>query len=241
MAERPGRLEHNSPAGRAPQGVAAGSGAPLTSTIGEAVCGCDLEAPAELYDQHATRVFSLAMRIVREPGAAEDVVQEVFLHACTQRHRYDPTRGSVSTWLLMLTRSRALDRIRVSRRDGSRRIASCDYASLAAPASPDADDTRAIRDALLMLAPEERHPLELAFYEGYTHSEIAALLKQPLGTVKTRIRRAILILRTAIKLPLPPGSEDSSHAPSGPSGHLLIALPGQMIEGNSAGDEGRED
>lgn len=141
------------------------------------------------------------MSIVREVGAAEDVVQEVFLQAWTQRLRYDGARGPVAGWLLMLTRSRSIDRIRARRRDRSQPSAAFDCDALAAPAIADVDDLREIRDALETLPAEQRHHLDLAFYEGYTHSEIAARLKQPLGTVKTRIRRAMLTLREAIESP----------------------------------------
>ena len=165
---------------------------------GDAVGVADLEWFAGLYDSHAVRVFSLAMRIVRDVGAAEDVVQDVFLQAWTQRSRYDQARGPLAAWLLMLTRSRAIDRIRAARRDGGQSI-SFDAAVVAAPSTSDDDDTRVIREAVVMLPTEHRQPLELAFYEGYTHSEIATLLKQPLGTVKTRIRRAISLLRTTIQ------------------------------------------
>ena len=165
--------------------------------------GNDLESIADLYDRHAGHVFSLAMRIVREIGAAEDVVQEVFLQAWTQRRRYDPTRGPVGAWLLMLTRSRSIDRIRAARRDGSQSAGGCDCSTVAAPRGANVEDTRLIRDALTMLPTEHRRLVGLAFYDGYTHSEIAVLLQQPLGTVKTRIRRAMLGLRTAIDKPRP--------------------------------------
>lgn len=189
--------------GMTTQCAAPASRTPDTPVTDDAIGPDDFSSPGGLYDRHATRVFSLALRIVREVGAAEDVVQEVFLQAWTQRRRYDRARGPVDAWLLMLTRSRAIDRIRASRRDGGQPGPSFDCASLAAPAIPHIDDVRVIRDALAMLPTEQRHPLELAFYEGYTHSEIAVILRQPLGTVKTRIRRAIHTLRTAIQSPRP--------------------------------------
>lgn len=188
----------NSPYGVTAQGAVTPSGAQLTPD--KAVYADELESLAEMYDRHSTRVFSVAMRIVHEVGAAEDVVQEVFLQAWTQRRGYNPAHGSVGAWLLMLTRSRSIDRLRAIRRDGGQSV-SCDCASLPAPAVPDTEGIRTIREALVVLPHEDRHPFELAFYEGYTHSEISGMLKQPLGTVKTRIRRAMLTLRTAIESP----------------------------------------
>lgn len=160
------------------------------------VSSSDLEWLTELYDVHATRVFSLAMRMTRDAVTAEDVVQDVFLQAWRQRHRYDPTRGSVCGWLLMMARSRAVDRLRARR--GVTSAVSCDCVVLAAPELADADSVRRVREAFAILPNLQRQALELAFYEGYTHSEISQLLNEPLGTVKTRIRSAMTRLRTAL-------------------------------------------
>jgi len=160
----------------------------------------DHDALAELYDRHARLVFSLALRIVRDQADAEDVVQEVFSQAWRQAARYEPRRGNVIAWLLNLTRSRAIDRLRGRR---TRPEAAGDSLVLEMPdLAPRVDETLAVsgRAATIRAAVEElsvlqRIAIELAFYEGLTHVEIAERLELPLGTVKTRIRQGLLKLR----------------------------------------------
>lgn len=159
------------------------------------------DALADFYDRHARGVFSLAMRIVRDQRDAEEVVQDVFAQAWRQSGRYAAGRGSVVAWLMTLTRSRALDRLRGRR---ARPDATADSAPIidmfdrTAPAdeqlesSARAAEVRAALDGLPFL---QRIAIELAFYEGLTHPEIASRLEQPLGTVKTRIRQGLLKLR----------------------------------------------
>jgi RNA polymerase sigma-70 factor, ECF subfamily len=160
----------------------------------------DHDALAELYDRHARLVYSLALRIVRDQGDAEDVVQEVFSQAWRQAERYRSSRGNVIAWLLNLTRSRAIDRLRGRR---SRPEAAGDALALEIPdlAQP-VDETLArsgqatqIRAAVETLSLLQRMAIELAFYEGLTHVEIAERLELPLGTVKTRIRQGLLKLK----------------------------------------------
>lgn len=151
----------------------------------------DATALAELYDRHAGLVLGLALRIVRDRADAEDVVQEVFVQAWRTAGRYERRRGSPEAWLSVMARTRALDRLR---RRAARREEP-DDAAPADTATPPLDEQLAIRDALQALSADQRQALELAFYEGLTHSEIAARLDQPLGTVKTRIRTAMMRLR----------------------------------------------
>jgi RNA polymerase sigma-70 factor (ECF subfamily) len=159
---------------------------------------------AELYDRHARLLYSLALRIVREPSDAEDVLQEVFSQAWQQAQRFDVARGTVVGWLVTVTRSRALDRLRRRK---------------ARPESPDGEIAAAaiidpseridlqlvameavgrVRTALAELPDDQRVPLELAYYEGLSQSEIAATLATPLGTIKTRMREALRRLRNAL-------------------------------------------
>lgn len=161
----------------------------------------DHDAVAELYDRHGRLVYSLALRVVRDQGDAEDVVQEVFSQAWRQAASYDTSRGSVLGWLLTLTRSRAIDRLR-SRR--SRPEPAGDESLLTAlPASGQPADEQLmwagratqIRAALDTLSGLQRIAIELAFFEGLTHAEVAERLELPLGTVKTRIRQGLLVLR----------------------------------------------
>jgi len=160
----------------------------------------DHDALAELYDRHARLVFSLALRILRDQADAEEVVQDVFSQAWRQAARYESRRGNVIAWLLNLTRSRAIDRLRGRR---SRPEAAGDSLVLEMPdLAPRADETLAvsgraatIRAAVDELSVLQRIAIELAFYEGLTHVEIAERLELPLGTVKTRIRQGLLKLK----------------------------------------------
>src|SRR5688572_5321950 len=164
----------------------------------------DPEALGDLYDRHARPVYALALRILQDPADAEDIVQEVFAQAWTQARRYDVTRGAVSAWLLTVARSRAIDRLRARRARPDRAGIDLSPADIVDPVPrPDtqllsSEQVRVVRAALAELPRLQRVALELAYYEGLTHSEIAEQLEQPLGTVKTRIRQALLKLRDAM-------------------------------------------
>jgi RNA polymerase sigma-70 factor (ECF subfamily) len=151
----------------------------------------DQRALGELYDLYAGLVNGLAIRILRDPAEAEDTVQEVFVQAWQQASRFDASRGTPEAWLCTMTRSRALDRLRrrTSRREDP------EQATAGSTAVPRTAEAIAVRDALEALPPEQRRALELAYYEGLTQSEIAERLREPLGTVKTRIRTAMTRLR----------------------------------------------
>ena len=161
----------------------------------------DQTALGEFYDRHGRAVYSLAFRILRDQRDAEEVVQDVFAQAWRESARYNTRRGSVMAWLMTLTRSRAVDRLRGRRSRPENALAAdpraeiTDAAALADEQlawSVRADRVRAALDALPVL---QRVAIELAFYEGLTHAEIAARLEEPLGTVKTRIRQGLLKLR----------------------------------------------
>jgi RNA polymerase sigma-70 factor (ECF subfamily) len=159
---------------------------------------------AELYDRHARLLYSLALRIVRERGDAEDVLQEVFSQVWRQAHRFDVARGTVVGWLITVTRSRALDRVR--RRRGRLESPDADRAvgEMVDPSEGidlqlvTTEAAERVRTALAQLPDEQRVPLELAYYEGLSQSEIAAKLASPIGTVKTRTREALRRLRNAL-------------------------------------------
>ncbi len=166
----------------------------------------DAGALATLYDSQIRAVFSLAFRIVSDEDEAQDVVQEVFAQAWAQAGRYDPARGSVSSWLLTMTRSRAIDRLRARRaRPESTRLPE-DLAVVDLPDPARGQEHAVLQDeaanrvraALQELPLLQRVAIELAYYEGLTQSEIAERLEQPLGTVKTRIRTGLLKLREAL-------------------------------------------
>jgi RNA polymerase sigma-70 factor (ECF subfamily) len=164
----------------------------------------DMDAAAELYDRHAALVYALARRILRNDSDAEDVVQEVFAQAWRTAARFDSSRGSVIGWLLIMTRTRALDKVRARHaRPDSEASALPDTLRAADPPVADAmiaaEHARIVRDALNALPPPQRTALELAYYEGLTQSEIAARLSEPLGTVKTRMRTALATLRERLR------------------------------------------
>ena len=160
-----------------------------------------------LYDRHSTAVYSLALRIVRDTSEAEDVAQEVFAQAWAQAARYDATRGVAAAWLLMMARSRALDRLR-RRRAALKPGAADDVLAEIPDPTPSVEITtaadeqaRTARAAMAILPAAERAALELAYFEGLTHVEIAARTATPLGTVKTRIRTALRRVRETMAAP----------------------------------------
>jgi RNA polymerase sigma-70 factor, ECF subfamily len=167
----------------------------------ERMAAGDHEALAELYDRHGRMVFSLALRIVRDQRDAEEVVQDVFAQAWRESGRYSAGRGSVIAWLMTLTRSRAVDRLRGRKArpdtatDSEPIVAIADGAAPADEQLSAAAQAAQVRTALNALPLVQRLAIELAFYEGLTHTEIADRLEQPLGTVKTRIRQGLLKLR----------------------------------------------
>ncbi|HVR96698.1 MAG TPA: sigma-70 family RNA polymerase sigma factor [Thermoanaerobaculia bacterium] len=164
----------------------------------------DGEAFARLFDLHAPVVLGLLYRILGSRGEAEEVLQEVFLQTWTQSARYDGDRSSPRAWVLMLARSRAFDRLR--RRDSARRRDEEAGAEARLMAVPPVGTERLearerserVSSALGLLSPEQRRCIELAFFEGLTHTQIAERLEAPLGTVKSRILLGMNKLRQAL-------------------------------------------
>ena len=171
-------------------------------SLGRLAAG-EAAALAELYDRHSGPVYSLAFRIVQQEQDAEDIVQEVFAQAWRQASRYDMTRGPVAAWLLMMARTRAIDRLRSRQARGDATSTDLDALPVDAASPPDqliaSQEAARVREALLSLPPEQKAALELAYFEGLTQSEIAQRLDTPLGTVKTRIRSALASLRRSIR------------------------------------------
>lgn len=164
-------------------------------------CGRGDEAAfARLYDATASRVVGLAVRVVRDPAQAEEVAQEAFLDIWKQSGRFDPAKGSPLGWLLTIVHRKAVDRVRSAeastRRDTSyhqqNQAVEHDSTAEAAAASLEA---RRVRQALTSLTPVQREALELAYFGGYTHTEVATMLQLPVGTAKTRIRDGLIRLR----------------------------------------------
>jgi RNA polymerase sigma-70 factor (ECF subfamily) len=157
-----------------------------------------------VYDRHADAAFSLAYRICGQRAAAEDVVQEACLSLWRSGARYDRDRGSVRTWLLGIVHNRAIDALR-RRTVRDRGLVSEEGIEerLAAPERTDVevarrDEAREIRDALEQLPDEQSRVIELAYFGGLTHVEIASLLKTPVGTVKGRMRLGLAKMRMAL-------------------------------------------
>ena len=154
----------------------------------------DHTALGEFYDRFAGMANGLALRILRNTSDAEEVVQEVFLQAWRQADRYDAARGTPEAWISTLARTRALDKLR---RRASRREEPAEVAP-GTTSTPANVEVLAVRKALEGLAAPQRRALELAYYDGLTQSEIATRLNEPLGTIKTRIRTAMIRLRAAL-------------------------------------------
>ncbi len=169
------------------------------SDLVEAMARGDRSALAMLYDRYSTLMYTVARRMLRDPQAAEEVVQDVVIEAWRKADGYSRTRGTVKTWLMMRLRSRTLDRIRSA---PSRREVAVEEprATAAAPADDPAlgPDREAVRAALLALPDDQRQVLELAYFRGLSSSEIAAQVGTPVGTVKSRTRAGLEKLRAAM-------------------------------------------
>lgn len=165
----------------------------------------DQQALAELYDRHAPTLLALAERILASTAEGEEVLQEVFLHVWNRAARYDPARSSVYTWLVLIARSRAIDRLR-SRRVVERTHEAAHQEGGRGHTSPQGVETvlgderrERVRQELGKLPPEQRQVLEMAFYEGLSQTEISVRAGVPLGTVKTRTLLAMKKLRGALR------------------------------------------
>jgi RNA polymerase sigma-70 factor (ECF subfamily) len=168
------------------------------------VAGGDLQAVSELYDQIAAPLFSVAVRILGDAAEAEEVIQDVFVQIWEKAATFEENLGSAFHWALSITRHRCIDRLR-SRQRRARLVEEfqndmLSQQSLLEDATAlDTDDAGTVRTALKNLPEDQRQAIELAFFCGKTHLEIAELLNQPLGTIKARIRRGMLKLRDSLQ------------------------------------------
>lgn len=152
---------------------------------------------AALYDRYSAVVYSIALRVLGDTGAAEDILQDVFMQLWRNPSAFDASRGNLGAWLAVISRNRAIDALRKRRpeHDLEEVVLSVepDFAS-------DADRSRIgqkVRTLLAAMPDGQRKALELAYFEGLSHTEIAAKTGEPLGTIKTRIRAGLLTLRKA--------------------------------------------
>jgi RNA polymerase sigma-70 factor, ECF subfamily len=166
----------------------------------------DRAAFAEFYDRHATRLYSVAQRILNDATEAQDVVQDVFMQIWEKAGQFDARLGQPSFWVVTLVRNKAIDRIRASQRRAKLADDAGAEAALAAgTAEPPHESLHGrekaglIRSALVELPADQRHAIELAFFSGLTQHEISAQLSEPLGTIKARIRRGLLKLRDQLE------------------------------------------
>jgi RNA polymerase sigma-70 factor (ECF subfamily) len=157
-----------------------------------------------VFDRHSGAAFSLAYRMCGRQAMAEDIVQEAFMSLWRSGARYDASRGSVRTWVLSVVRNRAIDLFRREGARGGRELAEEDAAErMPAPELTDTeverrDEARQIRKALGKLPPDQRQVIELSFFGGFTHSQIASMLELPSGTVKGRMRLGLTKMRLVL-------------------------------------------
>ena len=168
------------------------------------VAGNDARAFEVVYERHSGAAFSLAYRMVGKRGVAEDVVQEAFLNLWRSGARYERTRGSVRTWILGIVHHRAIDALRRATVHDKRRTGDEDIAErLEAPDRTDVeaarrDEAATVRAAMDTLPAEQVQVIELAYFGGFSHSEIAEMLQAPIGTVKGRMRLGLEKMRNSL-------------------------------------------
>lgn len=200
------RFERHSPAGAAGQRRAADPNRPDEAGLAELLAAAargDERAFARLYDLTSSRVYGMVLRVVRDTAQSAEVTQDIYLEVWRQSARFDPARSAVLPWLLMIAHRRAVDRVRAAQ---SSIVRDDKYATLNEERPFDSVseqvqtslESQRVRKVLNDLTPAQREAVSLAYFGGYTHSEVAELLKVPLGTVKTRIRDGLIRMRDAL-------------------------------------------
>src|ERR1700761_8057456 len=159
---------------------------------------------AAAYDRYGRTAYGLFVRITHDKTVAEDLVQELFLRLWNRSREFDSARGALGVWILSIARNMAIDYVRSAQNRFSSRLRSMDHLEpLCFSVNPTGhesriDDVRTVREAFAALSADEKRVMELAYFEGFSQSEIAENLNQPLGTVKSRMRSALARLRNAI-------------------------------------------
>lgn len=166
--------------------------------LATAIRSGDQAAMAALYDRYSSIVYAVALRVLQDTGAAEDVLQDIFMQLWRNPGAFDASRGNMAAWLAVITRHRAIDALRRRRPESDIEdvIVSVEF-----DLASDADRSRAmdkVRGALQTMPSQQRSALEMAYFEGLTHVEISEKTGEPLGTIKTRIRTGLLSLRKVL-------------------------------------------
>lgn len=178
-------------------------GAPSPDALLERVALGDLEAFDALYGVLCAAVHGVARRVVRDPARAEEVTQEVFLDVWRQATRFDRARGHARTWVLTMAHRRAVDAVRSSQasRQREQRVAAMETEVVPGPEDEvaDAGERASVHRCLDSLTPLQLESVRLAYYQGYTYAEVAALLDRPLPTIKTRMRDGLIRLRDCLE------------------------------------------
>ena len=159
----------------------------------------DQNAMASLYDRYSPVVYSVALRVLGDTGAAEDIQQDVFMQLWRNPGAFDASRGNLGAWLAVITRNRAIDALRKRRPETDPEDV---VLSVVPDMAGEADRSRVaekVRGVLGAMPAPQRSALEMAYFEGMTHTEIAAKTGEPLGTIKTRIRAGLIALRKAFQ------------------------------------------
>jgi RNA polymerase sigma-70 factor (ECF subfamily) len=181
-------------------GVASADTNAMTSDLAlvTAIRSGDQGAMAALYDRFSSIVYAVALRVLQDTGAAEDVLQEIFMQLWRNPGAFDASRGNMAAWLAVIARHRAIDALRRRRPENDIEDVTI---SVEPDMASDADRARAmdkVRGAMQTMPPPQRSALEMAYFEGLTHTEIAEKTGEPLGTIKTRIRTGLLSLRRVL-------------------------------------------
>lgn len=185
-----------------PTARAVGDAVSLEALLARVATG-DQEAFASMYDQIASRVLGLVRRLLVDPSQSEEVTQEVFLEVWQIAPRYDAARGGAASWIMTIAHRRAVDRIRASQagRDRDVRVGIRDYVDSYDTVAEQVETTvehERVKRAMSQLTDLQRQAVSLAYYGGYSHSEVSTLLNVPVGTVKTRLRDGLIRLRDAL-------------------------------------------
>jgi RNA polymerase sigma-70 factor, ECF subfamily len=189
----------NAPAPRSSDSTAEITGIDDVAVLREIQTG-NQEAMTAFFDRYSRLVYSVAMRILNDSSVAEDVAQELFIQIWKNPWAYDPGRGSLSGWLVVVARNRAIDKLRRRRPADPVEMFALPSSMNPAPEVERKLDLEKIQTAMARLPQEQRSSLEMAFFEGLSHSEIAAKTGEPLGTVKTRIRLGLIAIRKGLNV-----------------------------------------